>query len=800
MHYLEQDFTIRFHYKVFFGSGLFAPGNSLVLDFFKGQASGVLPGDTAVFRKLLIIADSGVLSAHPGLRGEISAYFSTYAGIFLVPELISIPGGEQSKNDPFVLGQVLSAINEHKIDRHSYVAAIGGGAVLDLVGYAAAIAHRGIKLLRFPTTVLSQNDSGVGVKNGVNYFQKKNFLGTFSPPVAVFNDDRFLTTLDDRNWRSGISEAVKVALIKDAEFFDWIEFNSGSLVARDPAIMNELILRCARLHLAHIAGDDPFESGSSRPLDFGHWAAHKMEQLTGFSLLHGEAVAIGIALDVIYSELTGLLEASKVRRIFTLLRILGFELDHKVLEARNEILAGLDEFKEHLGGRLTIMLLSDIGTGVNVHEIESRLMSGAMQQLLLPAQHLTYCTNIHAGETWTDHFAALKASFPGIRQAFRPGEKMGLGLRLSSIASQELLLPGKLGEFRKWLAIQDSYVFTLNGFPYGEFHHASVKDQVHFPDWTTPERMEYTLRLFAILGELLPPGMEGGISTSPLSYRLWFDSSEDRAAARLAATANILAVAARLIRISQETGQVMHLDLEPEPDGLLETGAEFIDWYLHELEPAANIYLLAELGLTYAEVGVLLRRHICLCYDICHFAIGFEDHAAVIEQLGSEGIRIGKLQVSAALKAVLPAEPLLRRPVYDLLEIYNEPVYLHQVVSRSADGVLTRNRDLPSALPAVRSVPDGQPCADRVAARDPEEWRIHFHVPVFCQQLHAGPDLFSTQADISLVLEIQRLKPFTSHLEVETYTWEVLPEELKLPIDQSIIRELNWVDQQLNCK
>jgi 3-dehydroquinate synthase len=256
--------------------------------------------------------------------------------------------------------------------------------VLDVSGYAAAVSHRGIRHIRIPTTVLSQNDSGIGVKNGINYFGKKNFLGTFSPPVAVFNDDIFLTTLSDRNWRSGIAEAIKVALIKNADFFGWLEKNSDQLVERNMEAMNYLIKRCAELHLKHIAGGDPFEKGSSRPLDFGHWSAHKVEQLSDFSILHGEAVAMGIALDTMYSALSGRLERKKAHRVIELLLNLGFETTHPLMHIKDNnspVLQGLNEFREHLGGQLTIMLLKDIGTGEEVHEINTNLLIKAGEEL-----------------------------------------------------------------------------------------------------------------------------------------------------------------------------------------------------------------------------------------------------------------------------------------------------------------------------------------------------------------------------------------------------------------------------------
>jgi 3-dehydroquinate synthase len=318
------------------------------------------------------------------LLQQINSYFKHFTAASLASEIIVVPGGEIAKNDPAHFNRIVDAVNAHGIDRHSYLAAIGGGSLLDVAGYAAAVSHRGIRHIRVPTTVLSQNDSGVGVKNGINYFGKKNFLGSFAPPVAVFNDQAFLTTLTDRDWRSGISEAVKVALIKDAPFFEWLDEHAEQLVARDRDAMSYLIKRCAELHMQHIASGDPFEFGSSRPLDFGHWSAHKLEQLTNFSVTHGEAVAIGIALDSRYSCLSGLLPAQDCERIINLLTRLRFAVTHPMLDLQQEdsrILMGLEEFQQHLGGRLTIMLLAGIGKGQEVHAMDKELLRKAENSL-----------------------------------------------------------------------------------------------------------------------------------------------------------------------------------------------------------------------------------------------------------------------------------------------------------------------------------------------------------------------------------------------------------------------------------
>jgi len=378
MGYLQQSFDIKFEYRVHFTSGLFDISNTVLKNFLKDHKI------KGIAQKILFVVDEGVINAHPDLLDNINAYFNTSSAIQLAGEIIVIPGGERAKNDVSFLLRIVDAVNEFGIDRHSYLAAIGGGSLLDLAGFAAAISHRGIKHIRIPTTVLSQNDSGVGVKNGINYKGKKNFLGSFSPPVAVFNDDRFLTTLTDRDWRSGMAEAVKVALIKDADFFVWLEEHSLQLSHRDLDSMKYLIRRCADLHMEHIRSGDPFETGSSRPLDFGHWSAHKLEQLTNFEVFHGEAVAMGIALDSMYSGLISNLTEIEVTRIISLLQNLGFEITHPLMEVNEEkspVLLGLQEFREHLGGRLTITLLTAIGKGKEVHEIDWKLVKEAAGKL-----------------------------------------------------------------------------------------------------------------------------------------------------------------------------------------------------------------------------------------------------------------------------------------------------------------------------------------------------------------------------------------------------------------------------------
>ncbi|MFT4153482.1 metabolite traffic protein EboE, partial [Parafilimonas sp.] len=394
--------------------------------------------------------------------------------------------------------------------------------------------------------------------------------------------------------------------------------------------------------------------------------------------------------------------------------------------------------------------------------------------------HLTYCTNIHAGESWKDHFEALKKFFPSIKEKISPGNAMGIGLRLSNEASIDLLHEENLGDFKKWLHKEGAYVFTMNGFPYGGFHRTSVKDNVHTPDWTTRERVAYTIRLFDILKALLPEGMDGGISTSPLGYRRRFSPGELKAK-RETATNNILDVVEYLIQQSAQ-GKTMHLDIEPEPDGILETGDEFIEWFEGELMQAGIKRLMQKFDAGNDKAIALLKKHLCLCYDVCHFAVGYEDHEKEINRLEEKGIRVGKIQISAALKKEMGSDSEERKNIKEAFEKFNEPVYLHQVVAKKDNGGLLRYPDLPEAL-------------DDYNNKSVVEWRAHFHVPIAADDFGL---LQSTRSDIIQVLNIQKQKRFTHHLEAETYTWEVLPQELKLPLQESIIRELDWVKQVLS--
>ncbi len=408
-----------------------------------------------------------------------------------------------------------------------------------------------------------------------------------------------------------------------------------------------------------------------------------------------------------------------------------------------------------------------------------------------PVGHLGYCTNIHAGETWSDHFRALQEAVPELKRRRSPNQPFGLGLRLSNLASEELEQPEHLIEFQNWLAQNDCYVFTMNGFPYGGFHNTVVKDQVHAPDWTTEARVEYTKRLFRLLSVLLPVdelgnAIPGGVSTSPLSYRRWFEWEQPAARDYILSltTQNVLEVVADLIRLHRQTDRLMHLDLEPEPDGVLETTDEFVAWFTDYLIPMGVEQLGDEFGLTDEEAETAICSHVRLCYDICHFAVGYERPADVLAKLEQYRLRVGKLQISAALKAEFPAPgspstAAEREAVRQAFERFNEPTYLHQVVARTYSGELLRFPDLPDALAACNA--------------EHAEWRAHFHVPIFISEYGV---LQSTQDDIRTVKNLLAetgKRPFTNQMEVETYTWDVLPDDLKLNLVESIERELNFV-------
>ena len=399
--------------------------------------------------------------------------------------------------------------------------------------------------------------------------------------------------------------------------------------------------------------------------------------------------------------------------------------------------------------------------------------------------HLTYCTNIHPGQTWAAVLESLQNYLLPLKARISPAKPFGIGLRLSDQASEELEQGDNLAAFKAWLNQNGLYVFLINGFPFGSFHGTSVKDDVHQPDWTTPARLEYTKRLGRILVYLLPEELDGGISTSPLSYKPWLagDAQKTDEVFRIA-TQQIAEVVEQFMFLRQETGRLLHLDIEPEPDGLLENTEEFIQYYEHWLLPMVSDYLQTRYGFTMAKAEEVIKTHVQLCYDVCHFALAYEEPATVFNQLKSKGIKVGRAQISAALKADLPADTEGRKALATQFEAFSESTYLHQVLVKNQNGSITQYPDLPPAL-------------EHIYDSNAVEWRSHFHVPVFLEKYN---QLQSTQPEIRKVLQLLAENAVTQYLEVETYTWEVLPPEIKLDLGASIGRELEWVKQNIRIE
>ncbi|MBC8310526.1 MAG: 3-dehydroquinate synthase [Phycisphaerales bacterium] len=364
---IDAPFTIKWTHKLRLTNSSFTEG-------------GVLDSLLATLQplKILVVVDDGVTSNQPFLNSLHKWCERTGA---ICDEPLIVIGGEAAKNDFNVVNSVLEAINHNNLCRKSCIIVIGGGAVLDAVGFAASTAHRGLPIIRMPSTSLSQGDSGVGVKNGVNYFGKKNFVGVFDPPYAVINDSSLLQSLDKTQWRSGLSEAIKVALIKDESLFEQIEANSKLLLGRDINAMVSVLQQSAKLHLRHITdGGDPFERLDARPLDFGHWAAHKLEQLTNYTISHGDAVAIGLSIDVACSVRLGFLDNSVAMRIVSLLDSLGFPTNHSEL-TNTEFLTGIEEFRQHLGGQLTLLMLKGIEEPTEIHRLDHEVVRQVINEL-----------------------------------------------------------------------------------------------------------------------------------------------------------------------------------------------------------------------------------------------------------------------------------------------------------------------------------------------------------------------------------------------------------------------------------
>jgi 3-dehydroquinate synthase len=376
----RQQITVPFEYRVIFTRDLFAPRNAVL-------AEALAPSKEAA--RAAVFMDQGMLEHWPELGHRIIRWCEAHPrALRLVAAPMTVAGGEAAKNDITFVQRVTHQFQRFELCRHSYVMAVGGGAVLDAVGLAAAVFHRGLRLLRVPTTVLSQADSGVGVKTGINFDGAKNLIGTFAPPFAVLNDVQFLTTLQPRDWVGGLAEAFKVAVIKDVALLEELERLAPRLVGRDLEAMQRVVERSAVLHLEHIrTSGDPFESGSARPLDFGHWAAHKLEALTNYELRHGEAVAIGIALDLYCAARSGFITSAERDRVCAAIERCGLALWHPVLAKRNQlagtlaVVAGLEEFRQHLGGALTLALPDGLGRLREVHELPAALIEEAVAWL-----------------------------------------------------------------------------------------------------------------------------------------------------------------------------------------------------------------------------------------------------------------------------------------------------------------------------------------------------------------------------------------------------------------------------------
>ncbi len=394
--------------------------------------------------------------------------------------------------------------------------------------------------------------------------------------------------------------------------------------------------------------------------------------------------------------------------------------------------------------------------------------------------HLTYCTNIHPGDGWEAVHANLRRFAPALKRRLAPADSFGLGLRLSARETGELLKDGRLEEFRSFLDAEGLYVALLNGFPYGSFHATVVKANVFAPDWRDDARVRYTLDLVEVLRKLLPVGLDGGISTSPLSYKPWVNAGNARDWETI--IFNLARIAEALVRIRRDEGRFIHLDIEPEPDGLIENTDEVVEFFERRLLPAGGPLLANALGIGVDQARRSLLDHIQICFDCCHFAVEYEDPAAALRRLAGTGIRVGRIQLSSALRVALPEDPARRAEIAGRLRRFAESTYLHQVIERRGDG-LHRFPDLGNAL--------SEPPAPAAT-----EWRIHFHVPLFTGEYE---EFGSTQDYVRTVLAAALGTRSTRHLEIETYTWDVLPAELKVELAESIGREYQWVLAEIDA-
>lgn len=394
--------------------------------------------------------------------------------------------------------------------------------------------------------------------------------------------------------------------------------------------------------------------------------------------------------------------------------------------------------------------------------------------------HLTYCTNVHAAESWTDTQQKLIDYLPAVKKQVCPDSRFGVGLRLSAIAATELKQEAQLQAFQSWLDENDLYVFTLNGFPYGQFHGGRVKDQVYAPDWRTDARMAYTQDLIHILTRLLPADVKGSISTLPASYKPWFLHDCDLTAPRERSADNLASIALLLWETEQTTGKLIRIGLEPEPDGLVEDTDEFITYFERFLVPAV-VRKAHQQNMQANRAEEIVRRYIGICFDTCHSSVQYEQPSAALSKLSSSGIAVTKLQISSAVKARWESQSEKQHVLASLREL-GDPVYLHQVRERRADGSLFHFTDLPAAL-------------ELGARTNNAEWRVHFHVPVFLSNYGS---LSSTNEDTAACIDLCLKNGWCDHLEIETYTWDVLPPDLKTALVPSITQEFNWTRNQIS--
>jgi sugar phosphate isomerase/epimerase len=388
--------------------------------------------------------------------------------------------------------------------------------------------------------------------------------------------------------------------------------------------------------------------------------------------------------------------------------------------------------------------------------------------------HLTYCTNIHPGHGWREVEANIRRYGPALKAHLSPDAPFGLGLRLGARDARELLEGRRLDDFRSYLEDAGLYVALINGFPYGPFHGTPVKAEVYAPDWREQARVEYTLDLIRILGVLLPDGVDGGVSTAPLTYKPWMRDARPDAMETM--TRNVARVAGALVEARRQQGVFIHLDIEPEPDCLLETSSETADFFEQWLLPVGGRALSSQLGLTLDQAQQALRDHVQVCFDCCHFAVEYEEPAAALERLQRAGIKVGRVQLSSAIDVAVPAAAAERARAVERLRPFADATYLHQVIERRGT--------------ALRQFPDLEDALADTAASDGHDWRIHFHVPLFSADYDG---LGSTQDYVKRVIDQASAAPFTTHLEIETYTWDVLPGALKIDLLDSICREYEWV-------